>query len=97
MKLTVKKSSAKGKKYTATFTKKDGSSKSTHFGATGYSDYTQHHDKDRRKNYHSRHSANKKYDNSPMTAHSLSKHILWGNSTSIQSNISSFKKKFNLN
>ncbi len=93
--VSITKSDAKGKKLKAVFKEANGSQKTTHFGATGYGDYTQHGDKERRSNYLSRHKTNEKWS-SPTTAGSLSRHILWGASTSRQANIRSFKSKFNL-
>lgn len=65
------------------------------FGAFGMSDYTQHHDKLRRERYLLRHQARENW-NDPQTAGSLSKHLLWGNSTSLPANVRTFKTRFNL-
>jgi hypothetical protein len=66
----------------------------TDFGAMGYPDYTQPpHDKERRARYLTRHRGNESWNN-PRTAGSLSRWILWGDSTSIQQNLADFKKKF---
>ena len=51
--IEIAKSTAKGKKYTATLE----SGKGVHFGAKGYQDYTQHGDEARRKSYLARHGA----------------------------------------
>lgn len=67
----------------------------THFGATGYEDYTQHHNKDRRANYLRRHAKDLQ-TNDPRRAGFLSYYILWGPSTSREENIRNFKAKFNL-
>jgi hypothetical protein len=91
----VGKSPVKGKKLRATFIDKDGKERTTDFGAEGYSDYTVHKDTERRKRYLDRHRKNENWQD-PMTAGSLSKHLLWGESTSLQKNIQQFKKKFNL-
>jgi hypothetical protein len=83
-----------GKKWRAVF--RDGD-KMTHtdFGASGYEDYTQHHDKERRRLYKERHS--KDLDTrDPTRAGFLSYYILWGDSTDIRRNISSYKKRFSL-
>ena len=81
----IQKSERKDKKYKGVFClcKVKGSchgsnSKIVHFGATGYEDYTQHGDKERRENYLKRHSKNDKFDKDPTSAHALSKFILWG-------------------
>ncbi len=69
-------------------------SRVTHFGAKGYEDYTMHHDKQRRERYLNRHK-NENWEN-PYTAASLSRYLLWGNSTSLQKNLQEFKRRFNL-
>jgi hypothetical protein len=95
MKLKVVKSHLATKKYDAIFTYEDGKTKTVPFGAAGYSDYTIHHDKDRRNRYILRHSRSENF-NDYMSAGSLAKHILWGPSTSLRENIKTFKKRFNL-
>lgn len=67
----------------------------TAFGAKGYEDYTQHKNPLRRANYLSRHRANETWSN-PKTAGSLSRWILWGDSTSLDANLRSFKRRFSL-
>ncbi len=91
IKLEISESENPKKKYKAIFTKDDGK-KTIHFGAKGYEDYTQHHNKDRRVLYRQRHEKDLKGD--PMRAGYLSYYILWGNSVNMQSNIRSFKNKF---
>ena len=66
----------------------------TDFGASGYEDYTTHKDKSRRENYRSRHRNDNL--NNPKSPGALSWYILWGNSTSMQQNITQFKNKFNV-
>jgi hypothetical protein len=87
MGLTVSPNPAK--KYRYTFS--DG--KHTDFGSKGMDDYTKTKDKEQRARYLTRHRANEDWNN-PRSAGSLSKHILWGDSTSIQTNLASFKRKF---
>jgi hypothetical protein len=65
------------------------------FGAKGYEDYTMHRDPLRRLNYLSRHRTRENW-NSPMTAGSLSRWLLWGDSTSLQTNVRRFKRRFGL-
>ena len=65
------------------------------FGAVGYKDYTQHHDKLRRANYLSRHRSSESW-NDPRTAGALSRWILWGDSTSLEANLRAFKRRFSL-
>ena len=91
-KLVITTSEKSEKKYEAVFTKDDGKTKTVHFGAKGYEDYTQHHDKDRRTQYRRRHEKDLKGD--PMRAGYLSYYVLWGESTNVQTNIRSFKNKF---
>lgn len=81
----------KTKKWRAEFS--DGSH--TDFGAAGYQDYTQHHDKERRERYLTRHR--KDLDTrDPTRAGFLSYYILWGPSTSLEANIRLYKKQFNM-
>ena len=65
------------------------------FGAVGYKDYTQHHDKLRRANYLQRHRHSETWTN-PRTAGALSRWILWGDSTSLSTNLADFKRRFSL-
>ena len=95
MKLKIVKSHLANKKYDAIFTYDDGKTKTIPFGAANFSDFTIHHDKDRRDRYIARHRKHEEF-NDPMTAGSLSRWILWGDSTSLETNIRNFKKKFNL-
>ena len=93
IKLHISESDNLKKKHKAIFTKDDGKTKTVHFGAKGYEDFTQHHDKNRRTLYRQRHEKDLKGD--PMRAGYLSYYILWGNSTNLTTNINSFKSKFN--
>ena len=93
--ISITKSNKAGKKMMAKFKDtKTGRESTTHFGASGYDDYTIKKDKEQRARYRQRH----KNDNlsNPRSPGSLSWHILWGNSTSRRANIASFKNKFNL-
>lgn len=72
-----------------------GGVKTVQFGARGYEDYTQHKDKARRENYRSRHRGDK--INDPTKAGFWSWHVLWGDSTDIQRNMTSVKRKYRLN
>ena len=93
IKLQISESDNPKKKYKATFTKPDGKTKTIQFGASGYQDYLQSHDKNQRDRYRKRHEKDLKGD--PMRAGYLSYYILWGNSVNMQSNIRSFKNKYN--
>ena len=92
--ISIKKSVIPEKKYSATFLR-DGRTLTTHFGAAGMSDFTQHHDEERKRRYLSRHQSREDW-NEPTTAGALSKHILWGPTTSITANIRIFKRRFDL-
>lgn len=91
--LYIKKSSRPEKKLEAKF-EVDGRSKTVHFGASGMSDYTKHHDDERKERYIKRHKENENF-NDPTTAGSLSRWILW-NKKSLDASISDYKKRFNL-
>jgi len=88
--LSVSVSPLKGKKFRAFFD----DNTHTDFGSAGMGDYTQTGDKKRRDLYLIRHRANEDWNN-PKSAGSLSRWILWGDSTNIHTNIREFKKKFN--
>lgn len=93
--MVIKKSTNPKKKLMAVFTKDNGRTKTTHFGAKGMDDYTITKDKEQRTRYRTRHR--KDLDTKDYTrAGFLSYYILWGNSTSRKENISAYKRKFNL-
>ena len=94
MKMVVKKSDRPGKKLMAIFTKDNGRTKTTYFGASGMDDYTLTKDKEQRARYRSRHKKDLK-TNDPTRAGFLSYYILWGDSTSRAQNIRAYKKRFN--
>lgn len=95
MKMTIKPSTKPNKKLMAVFTQDNGRTKTTHFGAKGMDDYTITKDKERRRLYRERHKKDL-LTKDPTRAGYLSYYILWGESTSRQQNISSYKKRFNL-
>ena len=92
--LSIKKANDGVKKYVATFQTETGT-KQVKFGAAGYTDYLLSKDKERRDRYLDRHKANENW-NKPDTPGSLSRYILWGDSTSLRKNIEVFKQKFHL-
>ena len=69
--------------------------KTTHFGARGMSDFTQHKDPERMKRYLARHGKMGEDWNDPTTASALSRWILWGK-PSLRESFNDYKKKFNL-
>jgi hypothetical protein len=94
MKLKIVESHKRDKKYDAIFTKDDGRQKVIPFGAKGYSDYTMHHDEERKDRYLERHKDKEHWDQ-PMTAGALSRFILW-NKPNLMESVKDFKKRFNI-
>lgn len=93
-KFVIKKSTRAEKKLMAIFTNcSNGLQKITHFGASGYSDYTIHRDPARKQRYLARHRKNEHWDD-PYSAGSLSRWILW-NKTSLRESIADYKGRFN--
>lgn len=92
--LSIKPSTDADKKYMAVF-ERDGRQLTTHFGARGMTDFIQSGDPERRLRYLTRHRANENW-NDPTSAGSLSRYILWGETTSLRKNIESFKRRFRL-
>jgi len=66
--------------------------KTTHFGAAGYQDFTVHKDKDRKRRYLARHCARENFDDF-TTAGSLSRWILW-NKPSLRASVADYRKRF---
>jgi hypothetical protein len=96
MYLQILPSNNKNKRYDAFFIDdNDKLYKKISFGSPTMENYTMHGDKDRRYRYLVRHNKRENW-NTPFSAGSLSRHILWGDSKNINKNISSFKKKFDL-
>ena len=93
--LSVSASDKPDKKLMAVFQQDNGRKKTTHFGASGMDDYTKTHDKEQRERYRTRHAKDLQTAD-PTRAGHLSYYILWGDSTSLQTNISKYKKMFSL-
>ena len=68
--------------------------KTTHFGTSGYEDYTGHQDLQHKMNYLERHEKKENW-NDYMTAGSLSRWILW-NRPSLNESIKDYMRKFKL-
>jgi hypothetical protein len=95
IKMDIKKSTAKGKKWTAVFSEPDGKKiKTTQFGGKGFLDYTIGATEEQRRAYKARHGNMLKKTDSKSASH-LSYYLLWGESRSLASNISAYKKRFN--
>jgi hypothetical protein len=93
--ISVSRSTNPDKKYMAVFDR-DGRSVTTHFGAKGYTDHTMGASEDQRQNYIRRHTNSREDFSDPTTAASLSRYILWGESTSFAENLRAFKRRFSL-
>lgn len=97
--LSIKPSTNKNKKLTATFDV-NGKKKEVSFGSAPNKDFTIYSKEDKalaeqkKKAYIARHKVNEDFNN-PLTAGSLAKNILW-NKPTIKESIADFKKKFNL-
>ena len=91
--VSIKPSSVKGKKMTAIFTI-DGRKKTVQFGASGYSDYTMHHDEERKKRYIARHRKNENWKDATKPG-TLSRFILWEHKNK-KTAIMLYKKRFGL-
>ena len=95
--LNIRASYKKEKKLDAVFEiDKEGHKKEkiVSFGAKGMSDYTKHHDEERKERYLKRHQSTEDWNN-PTTAGALSRFILW-NKPTIKESIKDFKNKFKL-
>jgi hypothetical protein len=93
--LSVTASSKPDKKLMAVFETDAGRKKTTHFGASGLDDYTIKHDKEQRERYRTRHAKDLETGD-PTRAGLLSYYLLWGDSTSLQTNLKNYKKMFSL-
>jgi hypothetical protein len=92
----ISKSSQDGKKYTAIFYDENKKKiKTTHFGATGYEDYTTHGDEERKKRYIERHKNGNENFADYKSAGSLAFHILW-NKPTFTASYNDYLNKFKL-
>ena len=92
----IEESPNKEKKMVAYFFDEEGKKvRTTHFGARGMSDFTQHKDPKRMKRYLARHSKMGEDWKDPTTAGALSRWILWGK-PSLRESFNDYKKKFRL-
>tara|TARA_R110001583_G_scaffold10437_3_gene48282 strand:- start:1081 stop:1368 length:288 start_codon:yes stop_codon:yes gene_type:complete len=95
--MVVEKGTAKNKKFKAIFYDGEGKKiKTTQFGDNRYQQYIQHKDKERRSKYRSRHKGNLSKGTYMSPSH-LSFYLLWGDSSSFDTNIKKYKKMFKLN
>jgi hypothetical protein len=91
--ISIKKSNKSGKKFMATFDT-NGRKKVIHFGAGGMSDFTKHHDIQRRNRYIFRHQKDTKTGD-PSRAGYLSLFVLW-NKPSLQGSIADYRRRLNV-
>jgi hypothetical protein len=98
--ISITKSDKAGKKLKAVFEDPtSGRRRTTHFGAKQngkpMDDYITTHDKEQRTRYRTRHKKDLETGD-PTRAGFLSYYVLWGDSTDLQTNIASFKRRFHL-
>ena len=82
------------KKLMAVFTLDNDRTRTVHFGSAGASDYTQHRDPVRKRQYLARHAPREHWEN-PMTAGALARWILWNKET-LPSSIEDYTRRFGL-
>jgi hypothetical protein len=87
--MLIEKSTRKGKRFMATYA----NGKVVHFGQEGGKTYIDEGDKIKRENYLLRHKKRENW-NDPFSAGSLSRYLLWGDSTNMETNHQAFMKKF---
>ena len=92
--LRISPSTDADKKWMAVFELDNGHTKTTHFGARGYQDFTQHKNLLRRQNYLARHRYREDW-NDPTSAGALSRWILWER-PSFQAAVNAFRERFHL-
>ncbi len=98
--ISIKPSTNKDKKLMATFERDNGRQVTTHFGASGFKDFTIYSKQDpklakeKKASYLARHKVNEDW-NDVSSPGALARHILWSEAT-IEASIKKFKKKFNL-
>lgn len=94
--LSIEPSWIKGKKFAAIFHDEvHDRTKTTHFGAAGYEDYTTHKDPERKARYLERHGRGREDWDDPTTPGALSRWILW-NKPTLRASIEDFKRRFRL-
>lgn len=93
MRVEIKPSTSKGKKYMAIFYDGDKKVRTVHFGGKGYKDRTIGATDEQQKAYKARHAGDNLSDK--FSAGSLSMFVLWS-SKSLAQGIKNYKKRFNL-
>ena len=90
--LQIQPSHRRDKKFEAVFRRGDEEQRVS-FGARGYSDYLQHCDSERHQRYWDRHRAHENWED-PFTVGALSRWLLWGPTTSLDTNLRLFRRCF---
>ena len=96
--LSFRRSDRPGKKYMVELETASGRTKTIHFGDSSLKDYTLFSAAERmehKRRYLARHSANEDWSD-PETAGFWSRHVLWGDTPSVQSNLKITKRRYNL-
>lgn len=94
--LSIESSRIKDKKLTAIFHDRvHDRTKTVHFGAVGYEDYTTHKDPKRKERYLERHGRGREDWDDPTTPGALSRWVLW-NKPTLRASIADFKRRFRL-
>jgi hypothetical protein len=91
--ISITKSSRPEKKFMAVF-EDNGRRKTTHFGATGYTDFIKSGDVERKARYIARHQSKENW-NDPTSAGALSRFILW-NKRTLSDSVADYKYRFSL-
>lgn len=89
--MKIQPSTRKGKRFMVTFS----NGVTTHFGMAGGKTYIDEGDKAKRELYLKRHQARENW-NDPYSAGALSRWLLWGDSTDLETNHKAFMKRFNV-
>ncbi len=92
---TLRRSHTKQKKWDAVFVRSDGSMHTVPFGQRGYSDYTKHHDTQRRNRYIARHAHMHENWSDPETPGALSRFVLWNRKT-LKASLQDFRRRFHV-
>jgi hypothetical protein len=87
--MLIQKSTRAGKRFMATYA----NGKVVHFGQAGGQTYIDHGDKAKREAYLARHKKRENW-NDPFSAGALSRYLLWGDSTNMETNHQAFMKMF---
>jgi hypothetical protein len=87
--MLIQKSTRAGKRFQATYA----NGKVVHFAQAGGQTYVDHGDKAKREAYLARHKKRENW-NDPFSAGALSRWLLWGDSTNMETNHQAFMKMF---